>query len=97
MQLPATHRSGKSTEAKRYHKLYGHRWQVRREKFLRLHPICADPFGVHRYAVIATVADHIVDHKGDWWKFTFGELQPLCATCHNRKTKLENPTGWSVQ
>jgi len=35
----------------------------------------------------ATVVDHIVDHEGDWSRFTDREnLQSLCESCHNRKT-----------
>jgi 5-methylcytosine-specific restriction protein A len=32
----------------------------------------------------ATVADHIIPHRGDPDLFWCGELQSLCATCHSR-------------
>lgn len=39
----------------------------------------------------ATVLDHIVPHKGDYGLFwDKGNWQPLCATCHNRKTATED-------
>lgn len=38
----------------------------------------------------ATDVDHVVDHKGDWAKFTDREnLQSLCHSCHSRKTMAE--------
>lgn len=38
----------------------------------------------------ATDVDHIVDHKGDWQRFTDrGNLQSLCHSCHSRKTMQE--------
>lgn len=38
----------------------------------------------------ATNVDHVVDHKGDWARFTDrGNLQSLCHSCHSRKTLSE--------
>jgi 5-methylcytosine-specific restriction endonuclease McrA len=31
----------------------------------------------------ATVADHVVSHKGDFTAFKLGELRSLCSACHN--------------
>lgn len=50
----------------------------------------------------ATVADHVVRHGGDVVKFN-GELQSLCAPCHNNsKQKYElgidaqvDASGWN--
>lgn len=40
--------------------------------------------------VWATDVDHVVDHKGDWAKFTDRDnLQSLCHSCHSRKTMAE--------
>ena len=40
--------------------------------------------------VRATDVDHIVDHKGDWGKFTDrSNLESLCHPCHSRKTMRE--------
>ena len=38
----------------------------------------------------ATHVDHVKPHKGDWNLFCLGELQSLCASCHNsRKRYIE--------
>lgn len=67
---------------------YGHRWRLRRERFLKTHPVCCDPTGRHPGQVVpATVADHIVPHRGDRELFEDPDnLQPLCASCHSAKT-----------
>lgn len=57
--------------------------QLLREPFCR---ICAQ----HGRRVRATDVDHIVDHKGDWDKFTDrSNLESLCHSCHSRKTARE--------
>ena len=39
---------------------------------------------------IATVADHVVAHRGDWNSFRLGALQSLCDQCHNKiKKRME--------
>jgi len=32
---------------------------------------------------LATIADHIEPHKGDWNRFLTGPLQSLCDSCHS--------------
>lgn len=40
--------------------------------------------------VWATDVDHIVDHKGNWARFTDpNNLESLCHSCHSRKTMRE--------
>ncbi len=64
-----------------YGYLYGDKWQKYRVIFLRANPICV------RCSGIATVVDHIEDHKGDVDKFwDCDNHQPLCTECHNKKT-----------
>ena len=67
---------------------YDRRWRARRARFLREHPLCVDPYSIHpRQAVPATVADHIIPHRGDRELFEDPDnLQPLCAECHGLKT-----------
>jgi 5-methylcytosine-specific restriction protein A len=47
----------------------------------------------------ATIADHMVPHRGDHALFWFGELQSLCKSCHDiKKQRLERrmaPRGGS--
>lgn len=76
---------------------YDARWEKERTKFLDENPLCAD----HRKRGLveaATVVDHIVPHKGDqvlfWDK---NNWQPLCKSCHDRKTATEDKGGWSYQ
>lgn len=61
--------------------------------FLAEHPICADPFGVHKQrgdVEASSEVDHVIplDAGG-----TDDEenLQALCKRCHSRKTAEEHP------
>ena len=74
---------------------YDARWEKDRTKFLDENPLCAD----HRKRGMieaATVVDHIIPHKGDqvlfWDK---NNWQPLCKSCHDRKTATEDKGSWS--
>ena len=70
---------------------YGVRWQRTSEGYLRAHPLCKDIYGVHgQHVVAATDTDHIVPHRGDMTLFWDpNNWQPLCKTCHSRKTASE--------
>lgn len=65
------------------------RWKTRRLNQLNKQPLC-EACLAHGRVSIATVADHIEDHKGDVYKFFYGKLQSLCKPCHSRKTINEN-------
>ncbi|WP_112310348.1 HNH endonuclease signature motif containing protein [Pseudogemmobacter bohemicus] len=63
---------------------YDSKWEKARLGFLGSHPTCS-------CGAVATVVDHIVPHKGDkklFWDRS--NWQPLCASCHNRKTATED-------
>ena len=62
------------------------RWQRRRAHQLREFPLCVT-CEAKGLPVPATVADHVTPHHGDSNAFWFGELQSLCATCHNSTKK----------
>lgn len=65
------------------------RWLKRRATHLAREPLCryCDQMG---RVTAATVADHVVPHRGDVGLFYGGELQSLCASCHSgTKQQLE--------
>ena len=75
--------SSRSQEALEYRHLYKTAaWEKRRAKQLELHPLCAYHLQEGK-AVIANIADHVIEHKGDTTLFFEGELQSLCASCHS--------------
>ena len=61
---------------------YGVRWRQLRLAFLREHPICAV------CGRPATDVDHVVP-KAEGGDDTEENLQPLCRTCHRKKTAWE--------
>lgn len=70
------------------------RWFRKRAAQLKAHPFCklCEVMGKTR---IATVADHVEPHGGDPLKFWHGELQSLCADCHDRAKQREEVEGFS--
>ena len=60
------------------------RWKKLRLRQLRKHPYCQCPHHT-RDKVKATVADHIIPHKGDTRLFwDSNNLQSLTAQCHDK-------------
>ena len=71
---------------------YTGRWRKASKAYLRAHPLCAECARQGRY-VKATVVDHITPHRGDPELFWNQEnWQPLCKSCHDRKTGTEDRT-----
>lgn len=71
---------------------YNNRWRKAREGYLAKHPLCQSCM-LQGKRIAATVVDNIKPHKGDkklFWDST--NWQPLCASCHSRKTAKED--GW---
>lgn len=65
-------------------RLYGtQQWRRRSQAQLRREPLCRFCLTYEGRYVQATVADHIVPHKGDARLFWKGELQSLCKPCHD--------------
>lgn len=63
-------------------------WRRRREEQLRRDPWCVECARQGRQ-VLATEADHVIPHRGDFDLFFGGELQSMCDSCHSRKTQRE--------
>jgi 5-methylcytosine-specific restriction endonuclease McrA len=57
-------------------------WQRRRRHQFRIQPLCQLCLEAGRVTV-ATVADHIQPHRGNYQLFRLGKLRSLCAECHN--------------
>jgi len=65
---------------------YGYKWQKAREGYLKKHPLCVHCESNNKLT-LATVVDHIIDHKGDKGLFWDRDnWQPLCNRHHNIKT-----------
>jgi 5-methylcytosine-specific restriction protein A len=72
------------------------RWKRRSAQQLREHPLCV--FCLQRGLVqLATVADHVTPHKGDWMAFLLGPLQSLCASCHSSAKRTQEVRGYSTE
>lgn len=69
------------------------RWKKRRRAQLMREPLCR--YCLERGTVtVATVADHIDRHDGDWNRFWLGPLQSLCESCHNSLKKRQEARGY---
>jgi 5-methylcytosine-specific restriction endonuclease McrA len=72
-------------------------WQRRRKQQLLAHPLCKMCAARGAVISIATVVDHVEPHKGDWNLFALGELQSLCASCHNSAKRFIELRGHSIE
>ena len=69
---------------------YGKKWQAFRKNYLASHPLCVECLKQGRY-VQATDVDHIIAHRGNMELFWDEKnLQPLCHSCHSKKTNAED-------
>ena len=70
-------------------------WKARRDQQLREEPLCRYCQEMGKVTE-ATVADHVIPHRGDAELLRFGELQSLCAECHSGPKQSEEMTGRKV-
>ncbi len=77
-----------------WHHLYNtRRWRKRRARQLAEHPLCRLCMEIRGGKVTAaTVADHVVPHRGDPVLFE-GALQSLCQACHSGWKKAMETGG----
>ena len=71
------------------------RWRRLRAHQLREHPLCRFCLEGRGMVTLATVADHVIAHKGDINKFWLGELQSLCHQCHVSTKAFIEQRGYS--
>jgi len=82
-------------ETSPWRKLYFSKaWKLRRALQFKVEPLCRKCKAMGKSRA-ATVADHVVPHRGNRELFFKGELQSLCATCHSSSKQLEEREGFS--
>jgi 5-methylcytosine-specific restriction protein A len=69
------------------------RWKRIARQQMRREPLCRMCREEGR-TTAATVADHIVPHRGDPFKFWSGKLQSLCYSHHNASKKRAEARGF---
>ncbi|MCR5874378.1 hypothetical protein LRS10_09505 [Phenylobacterium sp. J426] len=89
-------RDYRSPEAQTYRAWYKTaRWRVRRAAQLTNEPLCRMCLKAGRVTA-ATVADHVIPHKGDERLFWTGELQSLCKPHHDGAKQAEERRGYII-
>lgn len=79
-----------ASPARKWYKTVG--WQKRRKMQLAGEPLCR--LCPEWSKQPATVADHIIPHRGNHGLFWFGALQSLCKSCHDtKKQRIERRGG----
>lgn len=68
--------------------------RLRAKHQLQIEPFCVFCLADGK-AVVATIADHVEPHRGDWNSFRLGKLQSLCKTHHDSAKRLIELNGYS--
>lgn len=78
---------------------YGRPWQRLRIDVLDAEPLCRPCTKAGKLNVLATEVDHIVPTRGvnDPRHYDQSNLQPLCKSCHSRKTVADTARGATRQ
>lgn len=77
------------------HWYWTQRWRKKAKAQLRASPLCAMCEGDGRVAA-ATIADHVIPHRGDEALFWNGDLQSLCKSCHDSAKQREERSPVAV-
>jgi 5-methylcytosine-specific restriction enzyme A len=72
------------------------RWRRKSKAWLKLEPLCA-MCKAKGMVTAATVADHVVAHRGNERLFWDGELQALCRRCHSGTKQQLETKGFSKE
>ncbi len=64
---------------------YNHRWVKFRKRYLARSPLCQHCLAKGR-TTVATDIDHILPMNDGGSQYDEANLQPLCHSCHSRKT-----------
>lgn len=67
---------------------YDRAWQRFRAGYLKQHPLCAHCLA-NGITTMATDIDHIRRLQDGGAKYDHDNLQPLCKSCHSKKTASE--------
>ena len=67
-------------------------WKRRRAAQLAREPLCVFCERLGRVTA-ATVADHVIPHRGDWRLFISGELETMCGPCHSSDKQSRERSG----
>ena len=66
------------------------RWMRLRDRFRMTHPFCINNGTDARCTLLTDVVDHRIPHEGDeTLMYDEANLQPMCWSCHSRKTARE--------
>jgi predicted CXXCH cytochrome family protein len=102
--MAAKRKNPQLSDSRRWYEL--ERWRRLRRLQLKAEPLCRMCWERDGRVTIATVADHVEPHRGDWNKFLTGKLQSLCARCHNAEKRMVElgrprptigPDGWRIE
>ena len=77
---------GRKKANSKFYKTY--KWQKHRKLFLQTNSLCVECLKKGR-VIPAKVVDHItpINQGGDPW--IYDNLQPMCSSCHNKKSGRE--------
>ena len=94
MQRNQAYDAKRSAESPTRRLYWTQRWRRKAARQLLLEPLCRTCKAAGRVTA-ASVADHIVPHRGDVEAFWSNELAALCQHCHSQTKQREERRGHS--